>query len=217
MQHFVPPAFRKRQAPEQSRLNRDALQNADLIFVLAGREYRKKFAFELFRQRVGTRLLLSVARFEVRRFSQLELPQPVNLLTLASDVPPHQRHFFVLFENRQCSVEHIRPGRFGTLTEIAELARRLDEKPEIRSVLVVSSDMHLRRVRLCCQSLLRPGLQFSLLAAPDISNAHRRSEPSSAVIIVEAMKTVLYWVIFRFRRKSASRKSAYVARSSPEC
>jgi hypothetical protein len=216
MQDFVPLTFFKRQSSDPAQSNREASQKADVIFVLAGREYRKKFALELFRQRVGLRLLLSVARFEVRQFSQLDLPQPVDLLTLASDVPPHQRHFFVLFEHRKCSVEHTPPGRFGTLTEITELARWLDRKPEILSVLVVSSDTHLRRVRLCCQSLLRQGLQLSLLAAPDISKAHRRSKSPSPVII-EAMKTVLYWVILRFRRNRQRGDRLNVTRSGPKC
>jgi hypothetical protein len=42
--------------------------------------------------------------------------------------------------------------RFGTLTEIEALARRLAANPEIRSAIVMRSDAHLRRIRMCCRS-----------------------------------------------------------------
>jgi hypothetical protein len=58
------------------------------------------------------------------------------------------------------------PERFGTLTEIDALARWLRENPDIRSVLVVSSDSHLRRIRMCCRSLLNGNVQLAFLAAP---------------------------------------------------
>jgi len=42
--------------------------------------------------------LFSVGRFEIRRFSKLALPIQLDLLKLAQDVPPTQRHYFVLFQ-----------------------------------------------------------------------------------------------------------------------
>jgi hypothetical protein len=49
----------------------DAPQSADLIFVLAGRVYRKEYALDLFRQGLAPRILFSVSRFEIRRFSKM--------------------------------------------------------------------------------------------------------------------------------------------------
>jgi hypothetical protein len=180
-------------------LYKNPLQSADLIFVLAGRENRKQFGLELFRQGLASRILFSVARFEIRRFSKLSLPVPLDLLNVAIDVPPPQRHYFVLFEGQRVQVEHVRPGRFGTLTEIESLVRWLEDHPKIHSLLIISSDTHLRRIRLCCQSLLGAGFKSALIAAPDTSSGELESESMTAVL-VEMLKTLLYWAILGLRR-----------------
>jgi hypothetical protein len=179
--------------------SQDLQRNRDLIFVLAGRENRKQYGLELFRQGFSPRVLFSVARFEIRRFSKLPLPVPLDLLKLASPVPPPQRHFFVLFEGKRVQVEHVRPRRFGTLTEIESLLRWLEGHSEIRSLLIVSSSAHLRRVRMCCESLLGPSFNITLLAAPYASDGRRNSE-STAAVLLELLKALLYWIILRLRR-----------------
>jgi hypothetical protein len=175
------------------------LQSADLIFVLAGRENRKEYGLELFRQGLASSVLFSVARYEIRRFSQLSLPVPVDLLKVALDVPPPERHFFVLIEGQRVQVEHVRPGRFGTLTEIEALAHWLEDHAQIDSLLIISSETHLCRIRICCQSLLSPRLRIALIAAPDISSEKRKFESLTAVL-VERMKLLLYWAILGVRR-----------------
>lgn len=180
-------------------LNKNPLLSADLIFVLAGRENRKQYGLELFRQGLAPRILFSVARFEIRRFSRLSLPVPFDLLSVALDVPPTQRHYFVLFEGQTVQVEHVRPGRFGTLTEIESLACWLDGRPKIHSLLIISSDTHLRRIRICCQSLLGASFKIAPIAAPDTSSGQRKSE-STAAILVEMLKTLVYWAILELRR-----------------
>src|SRR5271157_5306720 len=90
-------------APNSGLLNRlydwlaasDPLQPSDVIFVLAGRECRKHFALELLREGRAPTLLLSVGRFEIRRFSNLELPTKLDLLAIASGTEPRRRHYFV--------------------------------------------------------------------------------------------------------------------------
>ena len=174
------------------------LQNADLIFVLAGREYRKRFGLDLFNQELAPRILLSVARFEIRRFSKLSLPVPVDLLDLASNVPPPQRHFFVLFERQQVQVEHVRPGRLGTLTEIQALAHWLADHPEIHSLLIVSSEGHLRRITLCCQYLLDSRVTVELIASPNTDSGKRESKTPIAVL-VELLKVLFYRALLGLR------------------
>jgi len=173
--------------------------SADLIFVLAGREYRKHHGLELLHQGLAPRILFSVARFEIRSFSKLSLPVPLDLLTLAFDVPPPERHFFVFFESQRVQVERICPRRFGTLTEIKSLARWLEAHPEIHSLLIISSDSHLRRIRMCCRSLLGARLKIALIAAPEISSGKRMPE-STITAIVEMLKAILYRVILTLRR-----------------
>jgi hypothetical protein len=194
----------------------DAPRGADLIFVLAGRVNRKEYALKLFREGLAPRILFSVSRFEIRRFSRMALPVPLDLLKLAQEVPPPQRHYFVFFEGRTVRVEHVPPGRFGTLTEIKALARWLSESPDIRSVLAVSSDTHLRRICMCCRSLLRANTKVALLAAPlspseqsppatqEQQRDHLQPDESSAFTstkddLLELFKLAIYWVLLKIR------------------
>ena len=180
-------------------LPQSPLRTADLLFVLAGRKNRMACGLKLFHQELAPRMLLSIDRFDIRRFSELSLPVPVDLLKLAHDVPPPERHFFVLFESKSVQVRHVLPGRFGTLTEIESLANWLNDYPEIHSLLIISSASHLRRIRMCCQSLLDPRCQIRLIAAPDAFSGQQESESMTAVV-VETLKVLLYWIILRLRR-----------------
>lgn len=193
----------------------DAPRSADLIFVLAGRVNRKEYALELLRRGLAPRILFSISRFEIRRFSQMTLPVPLDLLQLAQEVPPRHRHYFVFFEAQKVRVEHVPPGRFGTFMEIKALARWLNESPHIRSVLVVSSDTHLRRIRMCCRSLLKATTSVALLAAPLwLSESPAATTPmqqrdpllpgKSSVStspkddLLELFKLAIYWVLLKF-------------------
>jgi uncharacterized SAM-binding protein YcdF (DUF218 family) len=194
----------------------DAPRSADLIFVLAGRVYRKDYALELFRRGLAPRILLSVGRFEIRRFSKMALPVPLDLLKLAQDVPPPQRHYFAFFEGQQVRTQHVLPGRFGTLTEIEALARWLSERPEIRSVLIVSSGAHLRRIRMCCRSLLNVNIRLAFLAAPLTLSEQHLAEPveqqqdypqpegssrfaTAKEDLIELFKLAIYWILLKIR------------------
>ncbi|MGA8074510.1 MAG: hypothetical protein WB995_13615 [Candidatus Acidiferrales bacterium] len=145
----------------------------DLIFVLAGRPVRKIYGLELFRAGVAPRVLFSVARFEVRRFRELALPVEFDLLPIALPVPAEERHFFVLFGGGAPEVERIAVRRFGTLREIEALADYLGRHREIRSVLVVTSAVHLRRVRMCCEVILARGVHFQMAAVPPVGEGSR--------------------------------------------
>jgi len=160
--------------------------------------HRKDYALELFRQGLAPGILFSVSRFEIRRFSKMALPVPLDLLKLAQEVPPPQRHYFVFFEGQQVQTEHVLPGRFGTLTEIDALARWLSENPDIGSVLVVSSDSHLRRIRMCCRSLLNANVKLAFLAAP-FPPEENSSFASAKDDLMELCKLAIYWVLLKIR------------------
>lgn len=194
----------------------DAPRSADLIFVLAGRVYRKDYALELFRQGLAPRILFSVGRFEIRRFSKMTLPVPLDLLKLAQEVPPPQRHYFVFFEGQEVQTQHLLPEQFGTLTEIDALARWLSERPEIHSVLMVSSGTHLRRIRMCCQSLLNANIRLAFLAAPPTLSEQPLPKPperqqdypqpeeisgfaTAKEDLMELFKLSIYWILLKFR------------------
>ena len=188
----------------------DSLGPADLIFAMAGRQARKGYALELFEQGFAPRLLLSVGRFEIRRFATLRLPVPVDLLALASSIPPPQRHFFVDFEGCACQVERIPVRRFGTLNEIEALARWLAGRAEIRSLLIISSGVHLRRVRMCCRTLmrteLRKGLRIGFLATPAAeTGGDGKLEPSP---LSELLKLPIYRAVLAIRHVVPATESA---------
>jgi uncharacterized SAM-binding protein YcdF (DUF218 family) len=148
----------------------DPPARADAIFVLAGLKSRKLYAIQLMQQSMAPRVLFSVGRFEIRRFPELGLPQTIDLLTLAQSIPPPQRHFFVLFENQQFTVQRMPLRILGTLSEIDALVGWIRWHPEISSLLVVSSATHLRRLRICCRALLPHGVRTSFLAAAGEGN-----------------------------------------------
>jgi len=168
-----------------------------LIFVLAGQENRKQYALELLRQGISSRVLFSVSRFEIRRFSSLPLPKSVDLLKLASPVPPPRRHFFVLFETDDVHVDYVCPGRFGTLTEIEALQRWLADRPAIRSVLLISSRLHLARVQICCRALFPQNLNVTLTPVPE--TAPPRFSFWSAALL-ETFKTCIYLAVLVLHR-----------------
>jgi uncharacterized SAM-binding protein YcdF (DUF218 family) len=154
---------------------------------------------ELFREGLAPKILFSVSRFEIRRFSKMSLPAPLDLLTLSSSVPPAQRHFFVLFEGPNVQVIYVKPQRFGTLTEIESLAHWLASHQDVRSVLLISSSSHLRRVGICCRSLLGGDLEVILKAPPAQPHSAEKPGPLTAAFL-ESLKTFAYWVVLALRR-----------------
>ena len=183
----------------------DSIADGNLIFAVAGRESRKMFALKLFLEGRAPKLVLSVARFEIRRFDKLPLPVFVDLLSIAAPIPAPRRHFFVSFETGKSEVEFVPlRGRFGTLREIQALASWLKSHPEINSVLVVSSASHLRRVRMCCRALLPRRLQFRMLAEPDENPLEWdhwwRCRDARILILGEPIKLSLYSIVLPLHR-----------------
>ena len=174
-------------------------QSADLIFVLAGRDYRKQYGLQLFPHGTAPKILFSVSRFEIRRFSKFPLPVPLDLLRLASDIPPSQRHFFVLFERSNVQVTYVRPRRFGTLTEIETLLRWLQDHPEVHSIILISSQAHLPRIRLCCRFLFSGDLKI-YLTSPPVQPTGAGFANRFTAAFVESLKTLAYWLMLTFRR-----------------
>src|SRR5579872_6453467 len=174
----------------------DSPGQGNVIFVLAGRQSRKLYALELFRQGAAGTLLMSVGRFEIRKFAQLSVPADIDLRAIASATPPRLRHYFVTFQEGSSCVELVSRGRFGTLSEIQALARWLQARPPIGILLVVSSAPHLRRVRACCRALLPTGLKFHFVATSNDGAFMRtnwwRNRHSMAVVLKEIPKLFIY-------------------------
>ena len=179
----------------------DAVHPSDLIFVLAGRECRKQFGLQLFAEGWASTLLFSVGRFEIRKFAEYELPAPANLVALASSISPRRRHFFVTVGEGQVQTDVVPWQRFGTWREIVALTKWLSRHETVRTVTLVSSGFHLRRVRWCCERLLPKETTARLVAVPvEFPTFNRsqwwRSALSRNLVLLELAKLVLYPVLF---------------------
>jgi hypothetical protein len=192
----------------------DPLSNADLIFVLAGLQSRKTHALELFRRRLAPQILLSVGRFEIRRFVTLDLPQKIDLLKIVEDIPPRQRHFFVSLTNREFQVQRMSIGALGTLREIEALRQWLRERPQIASLLIVSSEPHLRRLRICCRALLPPDIRVHF-AAVQKEDSHLncdnwwREKETRKIVLFEVIKILCYSVWLPIHKLAGRRSSLH--------
>jgi hypothetical protein len=138
---------------------------ADAIFVFAGRESRKRFGVELFREGLASRLVLSVGRFEWRRFPSLGLPDDGGLAEQVARTEPRLRHFFVDVDSRGARCERIRPGISGTWRESRALAAFV-AREGIREIIVVSHRQHLLRCSLGLSLVLPESCSFHPVAAP---------------------------------------------------
>lgn len=169
-------------------------RTSDAVFVLAGGRQRKIYGLELYAAGLAPQILLSVGRFEIRRFSELALPYPadvapIDLLAAAQALPPLKRHFFVAFDQAGVAFEQIAAARLGTLREIRALAKWCDERTEISSLTIVSSGYHLRRVRMCCSALLPARIRVTYAAPPD------ESAPGWRNLFLELIKLPAYAVL----------------------
>jgi hypothetical protein len=174
--------------------------SVDLIFVLAGRESRKLYGLQLFRNGRAPRLLLSVGRYEIRQFAQLPLPEPLDLFSLAAPIDPPLRHFFVAFSCAGALAERIPLHRLGTLSEVRGLRAWLGRHKEVRRLLVISHRAHRARVELCCRKLLPCTVQCNFLPVPkEFARPSERGRPgaddSARYFLTELGKLFVYWLV----------------------
>jgi hypothetical protein len=185
-------------------------EQCDAIFVLAGREYRKWFGLRLLEEGWAERLILSVGRYEVRGFAKLALPVAVDLMA-AAHIAPQERHFFVTILAGQAEVRKIELAALGTMSEIRGLAEWLNANPQVRSVMVVSSGFHLRRVRLCCRALVKRNVRLMFVAAPDpdqVNGRWWRDPLTLRMVIAELPKLFVYRL---FPKRSAGGQDVHTS------
>jgi hypothetical protein len=124
------------------------------------------YALELFSAGNALRLILSTGRFELRRYPELPGVPPLDLLAVAASIPPPLRHYFVLIHGGCAYPQLIARHHLGTYSEVLALNAWLAQHQEIRSVALVSSSSHLRRIRRCWQTLGPQNVRIDFLATP---------------------------------------------------
>ncbi len=127
---------------------------ADLIFVLAGRMDRKRYGLDLYRAGAAPRLLLSIGRFEVSRMATVDFEGVDELIALRDKLPPDRRHFFCEMNASGLRVEYPKLCRWNTYGEILGLRAYLEPQMP-RRMIVISSDVHLKRVALTVRKVFR--------------------------------------------------------------
>lgn len=132
----------------------DAPKSADLIFVLAGRMERKQYGLELYRASIAPRLLLSVGRFEVSRMRTLDFGSVDELIALRDRLAPDERHFFCDITQSGVRIERAKLSRWNTYGEALAL-KKLVERNMPRTLIVISTDIHLRRVAVTFNHVFR--------------------------------------------------------------
>lgn len=176
-------------------------KQADCIFVLAGRQERKVFGIHLWQQGYAPELILSVGRFEWRKFYQLGLTTDGGLKAMVDQTPPVRRHFFVRMAGKSASCQWVQPGWLGTWREARALAAFLTEDP-IQSLMVISDAVHLRRVAVAFRQAFRGRRLELAFVAVNASSlpAERHSwwqQPKSrSHVVKELFKYLVYRAIF---------------------
>ena len=164
----------------------DAPGPADLIFVLAGRMDRKLYGLELYRAGVAPRLLLSIGRFEVSKMATVDFEGAGDLIAQRNDLPPDQRHFFCEMNTTGHQIEHPQLPRWNTYGEILGLRGYLGRQMPGR-MIVISSDVHMRRVALTVAKVFHGiPLDARYCAVPTDDRRY---------LLKEAIKLAAYWVI----------------------
>jgi hypothetical protein len=192
----------------------DSPEPANVIFVLAGRHERKGYGLQLFRDGLAPRLILSVGRFEVRNIGPLGFDD-LKLRDLAARLPPDHRHFFIdIVRDSRRVITRTDAGK-GTYAELLSLSRYLaPERPS--SILLVSTSIHLRRIRFCCRRIVCfAGIRLRYLSVPEHLSSFRRDgwwkrRDQWSFLIMESLKLAGY----RFRYGSTKRSLARLANSS---
>lgn len=176
-------------------------QKADCIFVLAGRQERKVFGIKLWQQRYAPEVILSVGRFEWRKFCHLGLSADGGLKAMVNQTPPAHRHFLVRMNGKEATCQWVQPGWLGTWREARAVAAILKNDP-IESLMVVSDAVHLRRAAVAFRQAFRGrDLQLAFVAVDSASlPAERQSwwqQPESRTYVLkEFFKYLGYRIIF---------------------
>lgn len=169
---------------------------ADAIFVFAGNQERKSFAVERWRAGAARTLVVSVGRFEWRRFPSLGLPDG-GLRDLVAETPYWRRHFFVEVGHDGARARFVGMRPFGTRHEARALASLMREHGWDTAVIVTSA-VHVRRASLALARATRGmAATFSYEPVPpdrDPYSADRwwRTRRGLRVVLSEVVKLTIY-------------------------
>ena len=178
----------------------DQVQAVDLIVVMAGRMERKQYGLHLLRAGMTPHLILSVGRFEVSKLKGLELSGFEDLLRLRDYTRPDERHFFVNVDSSGVLAQKVKLARWNTYGEALALRDCL-KGGKARRVMVVSTDIHLRRVAFTFRKVFRDmPVEFLYCPVPSTLSSVKKDSwwtraDDRRYVLKEVMKLAGYRVI----------------------
>ena len=181
----------------------DAPASCDVIFVLAGRQERKPYGWHLFQSGLAPRLIFSVGRYEVRQTARQPVEIP-GLMELREKTQPPKRHFWADFNRGNTLVRPAELRKTNTYWELHALGRYL-EPDTPRRIAIVSTSIHLRRVRFCCAripSFKKAALLF--LPVPEDTSSFTRNGwwkhvDNISYLVNEYAKLAAYCLLYGWR------------------
>jgi uncharacterized SAM-binding protein YcdF (DUF218 family) len=190
----------------------DRATPADLIYVMAGKMERKDYGLELYQAGLSPRLVLGVGRFEVSKMYRVALEHAVveELTALRDKTPADQRHFFVKLDPSGVSIEKRLLRRWSTYGEILDLQDWLKAK-NVRRVMVISTDVHLRRVALTCTRVFRgTPVEFLYCPVPPRFGSPKKdgwwTRPGDRRFVIKELMKLMGYRVILFLPASASRR-----------
>jgi hypothetical protein len=170
---------------------------------MAGRMERKRYGLEIFRSGLAPTLVLSVGRFEVSKLKDLQLQGYEELVHLRDQTPPDERHFFITITSSNIRVERTKLASWNTYGETVAFCDFVKNQ-NVRRVMIVSTDIHLRRVALAFSSVFRhAGMQFLYCAVPSPLSSLQKDHwwtrsADRRYVVMELIKLAGYRVILSF-------------------
>lgn len=159
-------------------IKEEKLQPADVIHVLGGRSERTLYALQLYRQGYGRKLF----------FTGEEVAFLLKRYAFNQGVPTED---VIKLESKAIS----------TYQEAQELKRLLENDPTLRSVIVVSSPYHMRRVHWTFEQVLDDQITLQFAPVPFERSRDNRQwwtdRRSQKNVINEYIKLFIYWLKYR--------------------
>jgi hypothetical protein len=157
---------------------------------MAGMQKRKVYGIKMWRFGYAAQLLLSVDRFEWRKCRDLNLESDGGLEVMVNQIPAPKRHFFVRMDRQAAYCTPVKKGFLGTRSEAQAFKEYFRTMP-VRSLLVVSSPLHMRRVALAFRRAFRKsGIQLTFVAVPE--NISFNNPTIRSAVWAELCKYLLY-------------------------
>jgi hypothetical protein len=100
--------------------------------------------------------------------------QDLNMREMVKHMAPEDRHFFIEISDGSRTVTPARMKRVGTFGELRALATYISDR-QIKRLTLISTSVHLRRVRLCCRRISGLSrLEISYVPVPEESSSFQR-------------------------------------------